>query len=78
MGELGAADGAAGFGLRLEDEHAASGVGEQVGGHEAVGPRPDHDRVDVSHHLDGTPQTLAHLPPGPAADAERRPGMITG
>ena len=61
MGELGAADRAAGLGLRLEHEHAPPGVGEQVGGHQTVGPRPDHDRVDVSHRLDGT----AHL---------RRPG----
>src|SRR4051812_20380177 len=68
MGELATADRAARIGLRLEDEHAPPGVGEQVGGHEPVGSRPDHDRVDVSHRLDGTPRPASPLAPASRHD----------
>ena len=84
MGELGTADGPAGFGLRLEDEHAPAGVGEQVGSHEAVGPRSDHHRVHVSHHLDGTsprpgaPASGSGLTPTqPPAPTGHDPGVTT-
>jgi len=48
--QLAAADGAAGVGLRFEDHDAPPGVGQQVGGHEAVGPGPDDNRVGVAGH----------------------------
>src|SRR5262249_50093171 len=56
-------------GLRFEHEHLPAGIGEQVGGDEAVRPRSDHDRVDVSHRSDGTPAPRdARDPGGPGHD----------
>ncbi len=46
--QLPAADGAAGVGLRVEDHHAPPGVGQEVGGHEAVGPGADDDGLGVA------------------------------
>ncbi len=51
VGELAAADGATGLGLRLEHEDLPAGVGEHVGGDETIGTGPDHDCVDVAHRV---------------------------
>src|SRR6056297_2607659 len=42
---VGAANSTARFGLRLQDHDVPSGVGQQVGGHQAVGAGTDHDGV---------------------------------
>ena len=60
MGELGAADRAARLGLGLEHEDPPARVGQQVGGDQPVGARPDHDRVDVVHRLTVAEASPAH------------------
>src|SRR3954451_23185877 len=50
-GELRAAHAPARLARGLEDQHVPATVGEQVGGHEAVRPRPDDDRVGHVCHV---------------------------
>ena len=51
LGQLAAADGTPGLGLRLEHQHTPAVVGQAVGGDEPVRPGPDHDGVEIPIRL---------------------------
>jgi hypothetical protein len=54
VGQLGAAHRPTRLGLGFEHHDAPTGIGKQVGRHQAVGPGADHHRVDLVHREDRT------------------------
>src|SRR5207248_11499083 len=60
--------------------HGPAGVGQEVGGHEAVGPRPHDDGVGVGGHRaslpEGTDRTNRPIPSRAVAHGRRRWPMV--